>query len=153
MQPEFDTANRREVLYVEDHPVNVHLMEALFKRLPHLRLVVAEDGLTARRIAPTLNPCLLLLDLRLPDCHGCALLPQLRRLDGWADIPAVAVTAEPGFDAAGTGFCEVWPKPLELGFVLARLVHWTAPPVEARSRRQETMSQPSLGMLQHSFVK
>ncbi|HEX3142133.1 MAG TPA: hypothetical protein VHQ87_18895, partial [Rhizobacter sp.] len=63
----------------------------------------------------------LLLDLRLPDCHGADLLKELRQIEGWGDIPAVAVTAEQGFEIDGTSFCEVWPKPIDLGFVIRQL--------------------------------
>ena len=128
MNRELDGIAPREVLYVEDHPTNVQLMRALFKRRPHLELVIAIDGNEARRAANQLQPSLLLLDLRLPDCHGAELLQQLRQLDGWAEIPAVAVTAEPAFATEGTGFCEIWRKPLDLGFVLSRLDHWAAQP-------------------------
>gem|GEM_PF-4012166 len=41
-----------------------------------------------------LYPVLLLLDLRLPDGDGRALLPMLRRIPGCETAPAVAVTAE-----------------------------------------------------------
>jgi CheY-like chemotaxis protein len=121
MQRELNLTGPHDVLYIEDHPTNVHLMQALFKRCPHLKLVVAEDGQAARRLAATLRPALLLVDLRLPDCHGSALLADLRLQEGYADIPAVAVTAESGFSLEGTSFCEVWPKPLDLAFVLDRL--------------------------------
>jgi CheY-like chemotaxis protein len=126
MQREFDFVEPRDVLYIEDHPTNVHLMQALFKRCPHLNLVIAEDGREARRIASTIRPSLLLVDLRLPDCHGSDLLEELRREEGYADIPAVAVTAEPSFRIDGTSFCEVWPKPLDLAFVLDRLDQFAA---------------------------
>ncbi len=125
MQYETESLTPQEVLYVEDHPTNVHLMQALFKRRPHLDLVVAIDGQQARRIAPGLNPALLLLDLRLPDCHGAQLLQQLRQIEGWADIPAIAVTAEADFQLDGQGFREVWAKPLNLAHVLQRLDHYT----------------------------
>jgi CheY-like chemotaxis protein len=122
MKPDSDEMTQRElVLYVEDHPTNVLLMRAIFKRRPQLELLVATDGREARRLAQHMRPSLLLLDLRLPDCHGAALLEELRQLDGWASIPAVVVTAEPGFDLAGTTFCETWPKPIDLAFVLSRL--------------------------------
>lgn len=125
MQRELDFPVPQDVLYVEDHPTNVHLMQALFKRCPHLNLVVARDGAEARDIARHLQPTLLLVDLRLPDGHGSVLLEELRLVDGWAHVPAVAVTAEPGFHIAGTSFREVWPKPLDLGFVLDRLEQLT----------------------------
>jgi CheY-like chemotaxis protein len=126
MQRELNFVGPQDVLYIEDHPTNVHLMQALFKRCPHLNLVVAQDGSQARRLARTTRPGLLLVDLRLPDCHGSELLEELRREDGYADIPAVAVTAEPAFRIDGTSFCEVWPKPLDLAYVLDRLEQFTA---------------------------
>lgn len=121
MQRELDFLMQQDVLYIEDHPTNVHLMQALFKRRAHLNLVVARDGQEARELAPRLLPSLLLVDLRLPDCHGAALLEELRLMDGWAHLPAVAVTAEPNFRVAGTSFREVWAKPLDLAYVLDRL--------------------------------
>lgn len=116
------TSDRRPVvLYVEDHPVNAVLMEALFERRPGLRLVIAETGQAALRVAPGLDPQLLLLDLQLPDCHGSDLLPLLRQLPGCSRAAAVAVTANSDFDIGGTGFIELWPKPLNLDLVLERL--------------------------------
>ena len=112
---------RPVVLYVEDHPVNAILMEALFERRPGLRLVVAETGQAALQVAQGLNPQLLLLDLQLPDCHGSDLLPLLRNLPGCGLAPAVAVTANSDFDIDGTGFVELWPKPMNLDLVLERL--------------------------------
>ncbi len=112
---------RRPVLYVEDHPVNALLMAAIFERRPQLELVIATCGQEALRLAAGLRPALLLLDLGLPDCHGSQLLGQLRKLPGCTSVPAVAVTAEAEFGIANTGFCELWPKPLNLDHVLARL--------------------------------
>jgi CheY-like chemotaxis protein len=109
------------VLYVEDEPVNVLLMRLLFERRPQLRLEVATSGQQALTLSRQLRPVLLLLDLRLPDCFGVELLALLRREPGWQDLPAVAVTTEPGFEAAGSDFLEVWRKPMDLQRALARL--------------------------------
>lgn len=128
MQRDAELSTPQEVLYVEDHPTNVRLMRALFEQLPHLALVVAGDGRQALELAPRLQPRLLLLDLRLPDCHGAALLAALRGRRGWATLPAVAVTAERAFRIEGTSFCELWAKPLDLGHVRRRLDALTRPP-------------------------
>jgi len=112
---------RPTVLYVEDHPVNALLMAAIFEHRPQLELVIATTGEEAMQVAAGLRPALLLLDLGLPDCHGAQLLPRLRALPGLATPPAIAVTADVRFDIAGTGFCELWPKPLNLDHVLVRL--------------------------------
>jgi len=112
---------REAVLYVEDHPVNVLLMQTVFELRPELDLVIAVDGTSAMAAAACVRPSLLLLDLRLPDCHGTELLERLRMLPGWADIPAIAVTAEAEFMPAGTSFCDVWHKPLRVPTLLTRL--------------------------------
>ncbi|MGY4830284.1 response regulator [Sphaerotilaceae bacterium SBD11-9] len=121
MKRDSNDLDRHEVLYVEDHPTNVRLMQALFKHRPHLELVVAVDGRQARDIAQRLRPSLLLLDLRLPDCDGVSLLQALRKFEGWETLPAVLVTAEQGFESRGMGFSELWRKPIDLAFVLDRL--------------------------------
>lgn len=112
---------RRTVLYVEDHPVNALLMAAILERRPELELVVATTGEEALCLAAGLNPALLLLDLGLPDCHGSRLLGLLRTLPGCEKVPAVAVTADVTFDIGNWGFGELWPKPLDVDEVLARL--------------------------------
>lgn len=131
MEHDLHNGPAKTVLYVEDHPVNVLLMQALFERRPGLRLVVATSGQRAWRISAHLHPVLLLLDLRLPDCHGTELLALLRQRPGCAGVAAVAVTAEPDFDPSGTGFSEIWAKPLDLVFVLRRLGQLLEPAVDA----------------------
>jgi len=121
MERQSDPSSRRSVLYVEDHPVNAMLMGALFERRPQLRLVVATTGEEAVCCASGLNPLLLLVDLRLPDCHGAQLLDVLRLIPGCEDAPAVAVTADGDYDLRGTGFVELWAKPMDLDQVLRRL--------------------------------
>jgi len=118
---------RPQVLYVEDEPTNVFLMQALFRLRPHLDLVVATDGAEAIAMAPSIRPALLLLDQRLPDCWGSDLLPILRQRFDWQHLPAVAVTAENAFDGTSTGFIETWHKPLDLQFVMRRLDRWLPP--------------------------
>jgi len=122
---------REVVLYVEDHPVNVLLMQTVFELRPELALVVAVDGASAMDVAATIRPALLLLDLRLPDCHGTELLERMRAIPGWEQIPAIAVTAEAEFMPTGTTFSDVWHKPLRVPTLLARLDRVIAP----RARR------------------
>lgn len=109
------------VLYVEDHPVNVLLMQALFTRRPRARLTVATTGEAGMQAALAVPPDLLLLDLRLPDCHGSELLQRLRKLPGLAEVPAVAVTAEDTRDLGAAGFIEIWHKPMDMHATLLRL--------------------------------
>ena len=80
------------VLYVEDHPVNIEIMRAIFGLRPHLILDVAIDGASGLNAASRHTPDLLLLDLRLPDCHGTGLLAQLRALPALGHTPAIAAS-------------------------------------------------------------
>ena len=111
----------RTVLYVEDHPVNVLLMQALFAKRPQLRLMVATDGEEGLRMAIDERPELLLLDLRLPDCHGVDLLQRMREVEHLRHVPAVAVTAEGMSDLTSQGFREIWHKPMDMRTTLVRL--------------------------------
>lgn len=120
------------VLYVEDSPLNVIVMEAMFEQRRDLRLHVAEAGMPAWRLSAQLQPSLLLIDLHLPDCHGSDLLKLLRMRRGWAQVPAIAVTADSDFDALGCGFLELWAKPLDVRKTLARLAELLPPPRSAR---------------------
>ena len=146
----------RTVLYVEDDEFSVLLMRSLFERRPDLRLQVATGCAEALHCVQAQPLALLLLDLRLPDGHGCELLPRLRAQPGLRDLPALAVTAEylPALDLHG--FDELWPKPLQLLQVLDRLDHWLplhrvqvqgpVPPPAAVSSRQAG-GGPPVGML------
>lgn len=109
-----------QVLYVEDHPVNVQLMQALFAHRPELELRVATTGEAGFQAAVQRPPDLLLLDLNLPDCHGTHLLARMRDQAGLSAVPAIAVTADmPRLE--GTTFLELWQKPLDLQAILERL--------------------------------
>jgi CheY-like chemotaxis protein len=133
-----DGERREVVLYVEDHPVNVLLMQTVFELRPELELVIAVDGASAMAAARHLHPSLLLLDLRLPDCHGTELLERMRGVPGWERIPAIAVTAEAEFMPSGTSFSDVWHKPLRVPTLLTRLDRVLTP--RTRPSSQDTSS-------------
>jgi CheY-like chemotaxis protein len=133
---------RDTVLYIEDHPVNVLLMQTVFELRPELELVIAIDGAAAMSIAQNLRPALLLLDLRLPDCHGTELLERIRTLPGWDKVPAIAVTAEAEFVPEGTSFSDVWHKPLRVPTLLARLDRVLKPRPPRPAGRDKSDSAP-----------
>jgi len=125
---------RRPVLYVEDQPLNVEAMQAVFAYLPDYRLVAAGDGRSALLRAEAEPPALLLLDLGLPDMDGTELLLRLRALPDLVRTPAVAVTASAPRDLlATTSFVDVWTKPLRIARVLQGVERWAATPVRMLS--------------------
>jgi PAS domain S-box-containing protein len=116
-------AQPQTVLYVEDNPVNVVLMEAMLMRLPGLRLLSAPRPELGLELALAERPVLLLLDIQLPGMSGMELLALLRADAGTRGIPAVAVSAnalpEDIERAMAAGFQAYLTKPLELATLLA----------------------------------
>lgn len=87
-----DDATR--VLYIEDTPVNVTLVEAMLRRRPGVRLSVAQTGTAGVRTALAERPALVLLDLHLPDIDGHEVLRRLRADSTTRDTPVVVVSAD-----------------------------------------------------------
>jgi CheY-like chemotaxis protein len=116
------------VLYIEDNPVNLTLMEAFFGRLPELRLLTAETPVEGLRLAQSERPALVMLDVQMPDMDGFAVLRHLRDDEATRSIPVLAVSAnamQPDIDAAlKAGFDDYLTKPLDLDQLAHRLRHW-----------------------------
>ena len=111
------------VLYIEDNPVNVVLMEAMLAHLPGLRLLTAGLPLPGLQLAIDEQPDLILLDIQLPDIDGYEVLRRLRAAPGTEHIPVIAVSAnamesdiEQGLAA---GFVAYLTKPLEMTRLIA----------------------------------
>lgn len=110
------------VLYVEDNRANVELVQQFLLFRPNVSLFHAPDGASALIMAPACQPDLALLDMRLPDTTGLALLGEMRRLPGLAHVRAVAVTANTSAnelaDAHHAGVSDYLTKPLDISTFL-----------------------------------
>jgi signal transduction histidine kinase/ActR/RegA family two-component response regulator len=115
----------RRVLYVEDNPINVLLMQAVFEGDDGFVLDVVDTGEKANQAVRRSRPDALLLDMHLPDTDGAALLTRLRGEAGLVNVPAVAVSADAMPDdisrALAAGFNDYWTKPLDVTRVLPSL--------------------------------
>jgi signal transduction histidine kinase/ActR/RegA family two-component response regulator len=87
-----DDAGR--ILYVDDNPSNLRLVEKILMRHPGLRLHLATTGSDGLALATEELPDLVLLDLDLPDVRGTDVLLALRADPRTGSIPVVIVTAE-----------------------------------------------------------
>jgi CheY-like chemotaxis protein len=81
------------VLYVEDNPANLSLVEQIIARQPDIELLTATTGLSGIEIARTSLPDVVLMDINLPDISGVEALRILRSDPTTAHIPVVAVSA------------------------------------------------------------
>lgn len=82
------------------------------------RVVEAASGTEAVRVAQTVSPDLILLDLSMPNMDGFATIHRLRRLLGLRDVPVIALSAhtarEIREDALAAGCREFITKPVLL---------------------------------------
>ena len=82
----------RNVLLVEDNPVNQTVIEAMLRSLG-FTVSVAADGAQAVRSAESLIFEAILMDCRLPIVDGYEATRQIRQLPGCGDVPIIALTA------------------------------------------------------------
>jgi CheY-like chemotaxis protein/HPt (histidine-containing phosphotransfer) domain-containing protein len=84
----------RSVLYIEDNPTNVLLVERIMASRPAVQLLVATTGEAGFELAVARRPHLILLDLHLPDVGGEVLLARIRDEPVTAKTPVVVVSAD-----------------------------------------------------------
>lgn len=106
------------LLYVEDNPANLKLVQEIIGFRSDLRLLSAPDGKLGIELARAHRPQVILLDINLPGMDGHKVLQVLRSDPGTAHIPVIALTAnamqrdlERGLAA---GFFRYLTKPINL---------------------------------------
>ncbi len=81
-----------KVLIVDDHPTVRRGLDSLLTSHPDIDVVgEAEEGATALRLAESLNPDIILLDIQMPRLDGIGVANQLRKIVPNAKI--IALTA------------------------------------------------------------
>ena len=115
---EEEPANKRTVLYVEDNPANLILVEQLVARRVNLKLLTATDGYAGIELARAYQPDVILMDINLPGISGFACLKLLKDDAATARIPVLALSAnamprdvERGIEA---GFFRYLTKPIKV---------------------------------------
>jgi len=85
-------AKLRTVLYVEDNPANLMLVQDLIARQPDIHLLSATGGHQGIEIARASLPDMILMDINLPSISGIQALKILREDSATAHIPVVALS-------------------------------------------------------------
>ncbi len=118
-------APRGQLLYIEDNPVNVMLVEEMVRSLSGLRIHSETTGGGGVTRARELRPDLVLVDMQLPDFDGYEVLRRLRAQPETAGIPCVALSAnampEDIERARAAGFDDYWTKPIDFRSFLGAL--------------------------------
>jgi CheY-like chemotaxis protein len=111
-------AGQHTLLYVEDNPANMKLVEQVIARHPDIRLLTAINGHGGIEMALSSRPEVILMDINLPDISGFEALKILRADPATAHIPVIAISAnampvniEKGIKA---GFFRYITKPIKV---------------------------------------
>ena len=108
----------RTVLYVEDNPANLELVEQLIARRTDLRMLSAADGNLGIEFARAYQPEMILMDINLPGISGVEVLRILRADPSTAHIPIIALSANAVprdiAKALEAGFLNYLTKPIKV---------------------------------------
>ncbi|MRV75168.1 PAS domain S-box protein [Duganella sp. FT92W] len=106
------------LVYVEDNPANLRLVEEALRFRPDVRLLTAVNGLRGLELIRTSMPSVILLDMNLPDISGMDIQRRLRNDPATAGTPVIAISAnamQNDIDAAlDAGIFRYITKPIEL---------------------------------------
>jgi len=108
--------DQRTLLYIEDNPANMKLVERLIARRSDITLLTAVNGTLGIELARSLQPDVILMDINLPGISGIDAMKILREDPATAHIVVVALSAnamirdiEVGIEA---GFFRYLTKPI-----------------------------------------
>jgi CheY-like chemotaxis protein len=123
--PVSKNAALRTLLYVEDNPANLMLVEQIIEEHSHIRLLSARDGKSGIASALAHLPDVILMDINLPGITGVQALKILREGPLTAHIPIIALSAnamphdiEKGLEE---GFFRYLTKPIKIDELMAAL--------------------------------
>jgi PAS domain S-box-containing protein len=110
------------MLYVEDNPANLRLMEEIVEHIPNLRMVSAHNAELGIEVARKYRPDVILMDINLPGMSGIDALKELKVIKETRAIPVVALSANAMGsdikDGLKAGFHGYLTKPVKVAEVL-----------------------------------
>jgi PAS domain S-box-containing protein len=113
------------VLYIEDNPTNIRLLQQFFSRHPQFSVDIAEEAFLGIYKARQTQPDLIILDINLPNMDGYEALNILKSDLATASIPVVGLSANAmPYDierSTKAGFYDYLTKPLEINRLIAIL--------------------------------
>ncbi len=118
-QPEAE-ADSRHILYVEDNPADIRLMEGIVDRLNHARLTTVHTAELGIELARSMRPDLILMDIQLPGIDGVTALRHLKDDDATRGIAVSANAIVADVERyRKEGFDEYVTKPI----AVRRMIH------------------------------
>lgn len=82
------------ILIVDDEPINLELITAIFSDDPNIKILTAEDGMQAIEIFKNQIPDVIVLDIRMPKMTGIELLEHLKSETLTQNIPVIVLSGD-----------------------------------------------------------
>ena len=130
--PAAQTLCSSSILIVEDDEnVGEFLQQAIDEFTPYLTTVV-HDGFDALDRARQIQPCLLLLDYKLPGLNGLEIYDHLQSMEETRGVPTIMMSASlPVEELQRRGIYQL-RKPMDIGNVIRMITHALATFEESR---------------------
>lgn len=117
--------SHKRVLYIEDNPTNIRLLQQFFDRHSSLSLDIAEEPFIGIYKARSTQPDLIILDINLPGMDGFEALNVLKNDPATMHIPVVGLSANAmPYDierGIKSGFFEYLTKPVDMNKLISTL--------------------------------
>jgi two-component system, response regulator, stage 0 sporulation protein F len=138
--PAAQTLRSSSILIVEDDDnVGEFLQQVIDEFTPYLTTVV-HDGVDALERARQIQPCLLLLDYKLPGLNGLEIYDHLQSMEETRGVPTIMMSASlPVEELQRRGIYQL-RKPMDIGNVIRMITHALA----TFEERRLSENQPSV---------
>ncbi len=134
--PALRGSHNATILIVEDDAdVGQFLQQLIEEDTPYHSSVIG-NGVTALEQAPLVNPCLLLIDYRLPGMNGLELYDRLQQREDMRNVPAIMMSANLPVEEIRKRNIHQLRKPMDVGNVVRMITHAIASAEEQQVQEQ-----------------
>ena len=137
--PASQTLPCSSILIVEDDEGVGEFLQQTIDELTPYQTIVVHDGYGALERARQINPCLLLLDYKLPGLNGIEIYDHLQSIEETRGIPAIMMSVSlPVEELQQRGIYQL-RKPMDIGNVIRMITHALASYEERRLNENQTL--------------
>jgi len=116
-----------KILYVEDNPANLLLIEHILQTYPFIDLLTAQTAADGLSIAKNTKLDVVLLDIHLPDMNGYDMYKAIRNIPNVDEVIVIAISANAMSDdietALAMGFHDYLTKPIDVAVFTEKIMN------------------------------